>query len=100
VFGMVFFIAPLIGMAVMDAARERVSTNNELTFKVFWNTTLKHFWPIAKFGATGLFLIIFCIFPYWYNSKRNPITQVAIPHGSRDNFLEVTSSGLVFFIIP
>ncbi|MFV9551230.1 hypothetical protein [Algibacter sp. PT7-4] len=100
IFGMVFFIAPLIGMAVMDAARERVSTNNELTFKVFWNTTLKHFWPIAKFGATGLFLIIFCIFPYWYNSKRNPITQVAIPHGSRDNFLEVTSSGLVFFIIP
>jgi hypothetical protein len=25
---------------------------------------------------------------------------VPIPHGSRDNFLEVTSSGLVFFLIP
>ncbi|OED43638.1 hypothetical protein AB832_02460, partial [Flavobacteriaceae bacterium (ex Bugula neritina AB1)] len=34
------------------------------------------------------------------NTKNNPITQVPIPHGSRDNFLEVTSSGLVFFIIP
>ncbi|ADV50327.1 hypothetical protein Celal_3052 [Cellulophaga algicola DSM 14237] len=100
IFGMVFFIAPLIGMAVMDAARERVNTYKELSFKIFWNTTLQHFWRIAKFGLTSIFLIVFCIFPYWYNSKRNPITQVAIPHGSRDNFLEVTSSGLVFFVIP
>ena len=100
IFGMVFFIAPLIGMAVMDASRERVNSYKELTFKIFWNTTLKHFWRIAKFGGTSLFLIVFCIFPYWYNSKRNPITQVAIPHGSRDNFLEITSSGLVFFVIP
>ncbi|WP_158976680.1 hypothetical protein [Cellulophaga sp. L1A9] len=100
IFGMVFFIAPLIGMAVMDAARERVDSYKDLSFKIFWNTTLKHFWRIAKFGITSIFLIVFCIFPYWYNSKRNPITQVAIPHGSRDNFLEVTSSGLVFFVIP
>ena len=41
-----------------------------------------------------------CILPYWINSKKNPITQIPIPHGSRDNFLEVTSSGLVFFVIP
>tara|TARA_R110002033_G_scaffold30064_3_gene66941 strand:+ start:17482 stop:20571 length:3090 start_codon:yes stop_codon:yes gene_type:complete len=99
-FGMVFFIAPLMGMAVMDAAREKVASYKALTFKVFWATTLQHFWRIAKFGGTAIFLLIFCIFPYWYNSKRNPITQVAIPHGSRDNFLEITSSGLVFFIIP
>ena len=45
-------------------------------------------------------IIILCILPYWINSKKNPITQVPIPHGSRDNFLEVTSSGLVFFLIP
>jgi hypothetical protein len=100
IFGMVFFIAPLIGMAVMDASRERVNSYKELSFRIFWNTTLKHFSRIAKFGFTAIFLIVFCIFPYWYNSKRNPITQVAIPHGSRDNFLEITSSGLVFFIIP
>lgn len=100
IFGMVFFIAPLIGMAVMDASRERVESYKKLNFKIFWNTTIKHFWRIAKFGFSAIFLIVFCIFPYWYNSKRNPITQVAIPHGSRDNFLEITSSGLVFFIIP
>lgn len=100
IFGMVFFLAPLIGMVVMDASREQVNSYKELTFKVFWRTTLKHFWRIATFGGSGLFLIVFCIFPYWYNSKRNPITQVPIPHGSRDNFLEVTSSGLVFFLIP
>ena len=44
--------------------------------------------------------IVFIIFPYWFWSKTDPITQVSIPHGSRDSFIEVTSSGLMFFIIP
>jgi len=100
IFGMVFFLAPLIGMAVMDACREKVNTYKEITFKLFWNTTLKHLKRITAFGFSSIFLIFFCILPYWYNSKKNPITQVSIPHGSRDNFLEITSSGLVFFIIP
>jgi hypothetical protein len=100
IFGMVFFIFPLLGMAVMDSAREQVETMKQVTFKVFYKAFKKSFWRIVIFGGSSLVLIIICILPYWYNSKRNPITQVPIPHGSRDNFLEVTSSGLVFFIIP
>jgi len=100
IFGMVFFIFPLLGMAVMDDAREQVDTLKQVTFKVFYKAFKKCFWRIVLFGGSSLVLIITCILPYWYNSKRNPITQVPIPHGSRDNFLEVTSSGLVFFVIP
>ena len=100
IFGMVFFIFPLLGMVVMDAARDRVKTSKEITFPVFFREFKKLFWRIVTFGFSSLVLIVVCILPYWINSKKNPITQVPIPHGSRDNFLEVTSSGLVFFMIP
>ncbi|MFD2587650.1 hypothetical protein ACFSQJ_11955 [Croceitalea marina] len=100
IFGMVFFIFPLIGMVIMDASRDKVESNKDISFKVFWSQFKKLFWRIMLFGITSLTLIVFCILPYWINSKKNPITQVPIPHGSRDNFLEVTSSGLVFFLIP
>lgn len=100
IFGMVFFIFPLIGMVLMDVSREQVNTMKEVTFKVFLNSFFKLFKRIVAFGGLSLVLIVGCIFPYWLNSKANPITQVPIPHGSRDNFLEITSSGLVFFLIP
>ncbi|GLR19081.1 hypothetical protein [Portibacter lacus] len=100
IFGMVFFIFPLIGMVIMDVSRDQVSSMKEVTFKVFLNSFLKLFKRIVSFGMLSLVLIIGCILPYWINSKANPITQVPIPHGSRDNFLEILSSGLVFFLIP
>ena len=100
IFGMVFFIFPLIGMVIMDHSREKVNSMKEVTIKVFLNSFFKLFWRIVSFGMLSLALIITCILPYWINSKNNPITQVPIPHGSRDNFLEITSSGLVFFLIP
>ncbi|WP_373017203.1 hypothetical protein [Muriicola sp.] len=100
IFGMVFFIFPLIGMAVMDDAGTEVSESRKITFIVFFRSFQKLFWRIVVFGAGSLFLIVFCILPYWINSRENPITQIPIPHGSRDNFLELTYSGLVFFLIP
>ncbi|MFL9844631.1 hypothetical protein [Flavobacterium rhizosphaerae] len=100
IFGMVFFIFPLLGMAVMDTARDSVNSYKQVTLKLFIQTLFSRIWRIVFFGGGSLLLIIVCIFPYWINSKQNPITQVPIPHGSRDNFLEVSSSGLVFFLIP
>lgn len=100
IFGMVFFIFPLIGMVIMDSAKDTVDSYRAVRFKHFLQTFFKLFWRIVSFGFGSLLLIIFCILPYWINTKNNPITQVPIPHGSRDNFLEVTSSGLVFFTIP
>ncbi|PWG06794.1 hypothetical protein [Polaribacter aquimarinus] len=100
IFGMVFFIFPLIGTVIMDKSREKVTSYKEVTFKIFIRVFFKQLKRNLLFGFSSLFLIVFCIFPYWINSKNNPITQVPIPHGSRDNFLEITSSGLVFFFIP
>jgi hypothetical protein len=100
IFGMLFFIFPLIGTVIMDVAREEVDSYKDITFLLFLKTFVKQLKRNLAFGFSALFLIIFCIFPYWMNSKLNPITQVPIPHGSRDSFIEVTSSGLVFFTIP
>lgn len=100
IFGMLFFIFPLIGTVIMDVAKEEVSTYKEITFFLFLKTFVKQLKKNLAFGFSSLFLIVFCIFPYWLNSKKNPITQVPIPHGSRDSFIDVTSSGLVFFTIP
>ena len=100
IFGMVFFIFPLIGMVLMDNATDTVGSIKAVTFKSFLNSFFKLFKRIVGFGFLSLIIIVGCILPYWINSKNNPITQVPIPHGSRDNFLEITSSGLVFFLIP
>lgn len=96
IFGMVFFIFPLIGMAIMDSARERVNSYKEVRLKIFLSTFFRLFKRILAFGLSALTIMICAILPYWINTKNNPITQVPIPHGSRDSFLEVTSSGLVF----
>lgn len=100
IFGMVFFIFPLIGLALMDLSKKQVGTYKAITLKVFIQSFIKSFKKIVGFGLGSLVLIVFCILPYWINTKNNPITQVPIPHGSRDNYLEVLSSGLMFFIIP
>ncbi|NNF81206.1 MAG: hypothetical protein HKM99_00535 [Flavobacteriaceae bacterium] len=100
IFGMVFFIFPLIGMVIMDHSREGVKSMKEVTFKVFFRSFIQLFKRIVAFGFSSLIIIVGGILPYWINSKNNPITQVPIPHGSRDSFLEITSSGLVFFLIP
>ncbi|MBT8234801.1 MAG: hypothetical protein KJO04_01290 [Bacteroidia bacterium] len=100
IFGMVFFVFPVIGLAIMDNAKDQTGDWKKVKFRIFFNEFRKVFWRILGFGTTSLALIIICILPYWINSRVNPITQVPIPHGSRDNFLEMASSGLVFFLIP
>jgi hypothetical protein len=100
IFGMIFFVFPVLGLAILDLCKESLGSYKAIRFKNFVSTLLKSIKQIVVFGVSSLFLMIFCILPYWINTKNNPITQVPIPHGSRDNFLEVFSSGLVFFIIP
>lgn len=100
IFGMVFFIFPLIGLAIMDNIKDLTGSYKNIRFLFFVKHLLKSMKPILTFGFLSLVIMIVCILPYWINTKNNPITQVPIPHGSRDNFLEVLSSGLVFFLIP
>ena len=100
IFGMIFFIFPIIGMAILDICKDQVGSYKEVSFKLFFEIFKKQFKRNITFGLLSLLIIFGCILPYWINSKNNPITQIPIPHGSRDNFIEITSSGFVFFLIP
>lgn len=101
IFGMVFFIAPTIFMALADKLSPDAKQLGivkyfiEIILKAF-----KDYRAIIIIGAGIIILAVGLIFPYWYWSKTDPIAQVSIPHGSRDNFFEKPSSGLMFYIIP
>ncbi len=62
--------------------------------------------PLVVVGRGALlavvsFLIIgLVLLPYWIWSTTDPIRQVPIPHGSRDDFLEVVPSAWMFFLVP
>ena len=100
IFGMVFFIMPTLGLAVMNRCAEKKGREKDIHLKDIINEVIKVLPRAIVFGVIAIVNTVFVIFPYWYWSKSDPITQVPIPHGSRDSFLEVLSSGLVFFLIP
>lgn len=100
IFGMLFFIFPLMGTVILDTATDKVKAYKKVTIRLFVQTFLQLFKRFVSFGLAALVIIIVCILPYWINTKNNPITQIPIPHGSRDNFLENTASGFIFFVIP
>ena len=97
IFGMVFFIFPVIGLALLDNA---VARGDAMHVRGFLISLRKDFFRLLFFGISILVITVLSIFPYWYWSKSDPISQVPIPHGSRDSFIEVMSSGLIFFLIP
>ena len=49
----------------------------------------------AMLGAIAL-----TVLPYWLWSAADPITQVPIPHGSRESFLVRRDLGFMFFVLP
>jgi len=100
IFGMVFFILPTLGVAVLDKViKEKGGIENVRVVDFIIKTwQLKH--RAILIGVTVILLVVGMIFPYWYWSKTDPITQVSIPHGSRADFLEELNLGLVFFAIP
>jgi len=101
IFGMVFFIAPTIFMAFVDTLPPEKKKGNLVQFaRAIIQSAWKKYKKILLFGGLMIILAIGLIFPYWYWSKTDPITQVSIPHGSRDNFFQHPASGLVFYIIP
>lgn len=100
IFGMVFFVFPLIGTVVMDISRKQVDSFKTISFKLYLTSLLKIYRRIVSFIILTGMLVFGAILPYWINTKNNPITQVPIPHGSRDHFFEVGSSGMIFFMIP
>lgn len=54
----------------------------------------------AAFGAVVGVGIAIVLLPFWISFFKNPVTQLPIPHASRDNYLLNLRTGLNFWLIP
>ena len=88
-FGSVLFFLPVVWLALVDrdAEGERGSVGGILVRAVVF----------AVFAGAAIGVVLL---PYWLALLKNPITQMPIPHGSRDNYLLNPMSGLNFWVIP
>ncbi len=108
-FGAVFIIGPVIVVALLDNLKDpKDYVPTQWRQRGAWRAKIKDLivdaWPTvlrAGIFATGLvILLLVVVFPYWAWSSSDPITQVSIPHASRDSFIENPAAGLIFWIIP
>ena len=111
-FGAVFITAPVIVLALVENFRTPLADEppNQPRYitGANWRALIvrrlrRMIGPITRSGiyAVGtVVLLLLVVFPYWAWSRSDPITQVAIPHSSRDNFLINRNAGLVFWLIP
>ncbi len=105
-FGAILFIIPLALQAlrtVAELAREK-RTGAATGYKARLSNALKPlFWPFLRGILLAVAIVggmVLTILPHWIWSISDPITQVSIPHGSRESFLNRPDLGLIFFVIP
>ena len=98
-FGTVFFVAPVGIAALLANLKRRESSKPKKALATLQWASPALVRGIA-IGVGMLILIITIVFPYWHWSITDPITQVSIPHGSRENFISKPNLGLMFFVIP
>ena len=88
-FGMVLFALPVLWLAAVD----RKSGDADASVAGIIGRA-------AVFTIIAGALVGVVLAPYWISLLHNPISQLPIPHGSRDNYLLSPNSGLNFWIIP
>ncbi|WP_129672327.1 hypothetical protein [Candidatus Chloroploca sp. Khr17] len=111
-FGAVFFVAPVIGLSLVTAFRtplpdEPLAHPGRVTWANLRPLIMRRVRRVlpatmraAVYGPGLIAALVLVVLPYWLWSKADPITQVSIPHASRDSFIVNTSAGLVFWLIP
>jgi hypothetical protein len=92
IFGSALFALPVIWIAVLDRHDAVEEEDRTSAGGVIGRAIL--------FVALTCGGVILVLLPYWLSLLRNPISQMPIPHGSRDNFLLRPISGVNFFLIP
>lgn len=111
-FGTIFFTGPVAVRAVLD----RLSTPLEdeppghivnarlSTIRPQVARRLRRVLPSAMraivLGVLTVATLVTVVLPYWLWSSSDPITQVPIPHASRNSFIDDGAAGLVFWLIP
>lgn len=111
-FGMVFFSGPIIATVLLFKFRSPLLDEQDIIFSpltiravrdMIWRRVRRTAPTLVRSGIFGVGLIlilVITVLPYWLWSKSDPITQITIPHASRDSFLQNTAAGFVFFLIP
>ncbi len=111
-FGMVFFSGPILATLLLRKFRtplpdEEHFDGQKIGFTQIWKLikqrirrTSPAFFRCGVFGVGLILILVITVLPYWLWSRSDPITQITIPHASRDSFLENIPAGLMFFLIP
>ncbi len=111
-FGMVFFSGPILTTVLLRKFRtprpdETDLGERRMTVGYLWALVRRRvvraapaFFRCGVFGVGLIIILVTTVLPYWLWSHSDPITQITIPHASRDSFLENQPAGLVFFLIP
>jgi hypothetical protein len=111
-FGTVFFTGPVVVRAVLDRwgtpiDNEPVGHLSRFRFAMLRPQVarrLRRVLPATmRAGVLGVLIVatlITVVLPYWLWSSSDPITQVPIPHASRNSFIEDTAAGIIFWLVP
>ena len=111
VFGMVFFSGPIFATVLLRKFRRPRADEPDLPDRIMpillprlirrrLRRILPTFIRCVIFGVVFIMIAVFTVLPYWLWSSSDPITQITIPHGSRDSFLENRPVGFMFFVVP
>lgn len=111
-FGAVFFVAPIMALALAErliqplpdepSKKPRKVTRKNLKPLLYRyvRRVLPMVWRTFVYGIGMIMLLVIVVLPYWLWSSSDPITQVPIPHSSRDSFIENVPAGIVFWLVP
>ncbi|PSH04925.1 MAG: hypothetical protein CXZ00_05720 [Acidobacteria bacterium] len=88
-FGAVLFALPVLWLSLLDREEsEQKSSSGAMLVRA------------VMFGIVVVASVVVVLLPYFVSLRQNPITQLPIPHGSRDNYILSPHSGMNFWIIP
>ncbi|XKF16038.1 hypothetical protein LL947_02435 [Halomonas sp. BLK-85] len=99
IFGGVLFVLPIALHSIRVYGQHHPASSANGWLKAL----LRYRVPVQRGALLATLMILavaVTIYPYWYWSITDPITQVPIPHGSRESFIERPDLGIVFFLIP
>ncbi len=91
-FGAVLFAVPVLFLALIDRNAAPEEEDHASVGGVLGRAVV-----FAVLGVAGVAAVLY---PYWIALIKNPINQMPIPHGSRDNYILHPFSGINFWIIP
>jgi hypothetical protein len=88
-FASVIFTIPVLVTAIMDRKRDGLNASTAGVIS-----------RAAVFAGLSLVGVIIVLLPYWVALKANPIKQMPIPHGSRENFFSQGWLAVNYIIVP